>query len=99
MDEEILNQKSEIIRELLTLLEETNANLSEEGEEAIPSLNDECFLNNSQVCEKLHISQRSLQDYRDKGFISFYKVEGKILYKESDILRLLDDNYYPAWTE
>lgn len=64
-----------------------------------PLLNGEQFLDNKELSELLHISQRSLQDYRDHGKIPFYKLEGKILYKQSDILKFLADNYYESWKE
>ena len=46
-----------------------------------------------EVCEKLYISPRTLQDYRDKRIIPYTQFAGKILYKESDLERLLEDNY------
>ena len=43
-------------------------------------------------------SQRKdgLQDYRDQGRISYIRLGGKILYKVSDIEKLLEDNYHEA---
>lgn len=64
-----------------------------------PLLNGELFLDNKELGELLHISQRSLQDYRDQGKIAFYKLEGKILYKQSDIIKYLNDNYFEVWKE
>ncbi|GAD08375.1 hypothetical protein PORCAN_2017 [Porphyromonas crevioricanis JCM 13913] len=34
-----------------------------------------------------------MQDYRDKGIIPYTQIAGKILYKLSDINRLLLENY------
>lgn len=31
--------------------------------------------------------------------LSYYQLNGKILYKESDIEKLLEDNYYKAFHE
>ncbi len=47
----------------------------------------------------LHISSRTLQDYRDRGLIGFYKLEGKILYKLSDIQEMLEKHYNDAWRQ
>ena len=44
----------------------------------------------------LKISRRCLQDYRDQGRISYIRLGGKILYKVSDIEKLLEDNYHEA---
>ena len=50
----------------------------------------ELFLTGKEVCERLYISPRTLQDYRDKKIIPYTQFAGKILYKESDLERLLD---------
>ena len=93
----IINTNSDEIKDILSAIEEATTNL-ELGMEALSSsANQDRYLNNNQVCEMLHISQRTLQDYRDKGRISFYKLQGKILYKYSDIENLLNCNYYRAW--
>nr|WP_314695812.1 hypothetical protein [Prevotella histicola] len=34
-----------------------------------------------------------MQDYRDRRIIPYILFAGKILYKESDLERLLEDNY------
>ena len=58
-----------------------------------PLLNGEIYLSGEQVCEMLHISKRTLQQYRDDGLIPFIKLERKILFRESDIVKVLEDNY------
>lgn len=59
-----------------------------------PMLNGEKYLTVKQVTELLHISERLLNDYRMNGTTPYIKISGKILYKESDILKWLEDNYY-----
>ena len=39
------------------------------------------------------VSRRTLQEYRTLGVIPYYLVQGKALYKESDIQKVLDDAY------
>ncbi|WP_159730873.1 helix-turn-helix domain-containing protein [Sphingobacterium sp. 18053] len=60
-----------------------------------PLLKGEIYLSGEQVCEMLHISKRTLQQYRDDGLIPFIKLERKILFRESDIVKVLEDNYQP----
>jgi len=43
------------------------------------------WLDNSDVLRKLKISTRSLQMLRDKNLIKFYKQNGKIWYKASEV--------------
>lgn len=56
-------------------------------------LNGERYLTNADLCGVLHISLRTLQEFRDTGKIGYIKISGKILYSESDILKWLEDNY------
>ncbi|HJD93131.1 helix-turn-helix domain-containing protein [Bacteroides coprosuis] len=94
---DILTNQSDEIQELLVALDEVTANIKLELNTHSSSQGDERYLDNHQVCDMLHISQRTLQDYRDKKRVSFYKLEGKILYKLSDIEQMLEANYYKTW--
>lgn len=58
-----------------------------------PALNGEHYLTGEQLCKFLNISKRTLQGYRDSGVMPFISVFGKLLYKESDILAILEENY------
>ena len=58
-----------------------------------PLFGGEHFLTGKEVCERLYISPRTLQDYRDKGIIPYTQFAGKILYKASNLERLLEENY------
>ena len=58
-----------------------------------PHLNGERFLTDKEVSEKLKISRRTLQDYRTQGRIAYIQLGGKILYKESDIEKMLESGY------
>lgn len=98
-NEDVLRDNSPEIKEILTLGDETAENMEQSIKINKPSLNGERYLNNKQVCDILHISPRSLQDYRDKGRIAFYKLEGKILFAESDVYKMLEDNYNKSWVE
>lgn len=62
-----------------------------------PMLNGERYLTDAEVAEKLKLSRRVLQDYRNEGRIPYCKLGGKILYRESDIQRMLDDGYREAF--
>ena len=55
------------------------------------------WMDNQEVCQQLNISPRTLQDYRNNGIIAYYQLGGKILYKESDIERMLAANYREAF--
>lgn len=44
-----------------------------------------------EVCLKLNISKRTLQNYRDRGQIPYSTIGGKCFYKEADIARILTE--------
>ena len=52
------------------------------------------WLHNGDVCKLLNISPRTLQDYRDRRILPYTQFAGKILYKASDLERMLEENYY-----
>lgn len=64
-----------------------------------PELNGESFYSDEELSKKLKISRRSLQDYRTHGRIPYIKLGGKILYRSSDIEKLLEENYRKAWEQ
>jgi len=57
-----------------------------------PVLNGERYITDSELAEKLKLTRRTLADYRMNGRLPYYKVGGKLLYKEKDILVLLEKN-------
>jgi len=58
-----------------------------------PAMNGEVYLTGEDVCWILHITTRTLQDYRAQRIIPFIALPGKTLYRQSDILRMLEENY------
>ena len=62
-----------------------------------PTLGGERFLTDREVSARLKVSRRTLQDYSNTGMIAYYQLGGKILYKESDIERMLAANYREAF--
>lgn len=58
-----------------------------------PILGGERYLTGDEVCEKLHVSKRTLQEYRDTKLIGYVQLPGKIIYRESDIEELLENHY------
>lgn len=86
---ELLGNKSAEIAQFFTALDE----LFEYISQALPHLNGEKFLTNKDVCQMLHVSLRTLQDWRDNGIIPFIQIKGKILYRELDVFNLIAQNH------
>jgi excisionase family DNA binding protein len=62
-----------------------------------PSLGGERYLSDREISERLKVSRRTLQDYRTEGKMPYYLLGGKILYRESDIEKVLNENYFPSF--
>lgn len=54
------------------------------------------WLDNQDVCQLLHISKRTLQQYRTNKVLPFSQVGSKIYYKASDINEYLKKHYSEA---
>ena len=88
---------NEDLRKVLGDLAKVDAGIEQIRELCHPVLNGEHYLSGEEVCRALRITKRTLQQYRDDGLVSFVALPGKMLYKESDILALLQRNYIPAY--
>lgn len=62
-----------------------------------PLLMGKRFLSDAQLSERLGISRRTLQDYRDRGVLPYYRLDGKVLYDENDIERFISSIYVPKY--
>lgn len=88
-----LNMEADDMQEVLSALEGVNRRIKEMAQTHKPLFGGEHFLTSKDVCERLYISPRTLQDYRDRKIIPYTQFAGKILYKMSDLERLLDEHY------
>ena len=59
------------------------------ADENQPLLGGEYYLTDRELSQRLKISRRTLQDYRNNGILPYRQLGGKILYRESDIERVL----------
>lgn len=80
----ILGKKSTEITSFFTELNDLLDTIGQALKNHTPHLNGEKFLSNRDVCRMLHISSRTLQD---TGKIPFIQIKGKVLYKQSNILK------------
>ena len=66
-------------------------------EEYHPLLHGKRFITDAMLSELLGVSRRTTQDYRDRGIIPYYRLDGKILYAEEDIEIFLQSHYRPKF--
>ena len=88
-----LNMDSDEMQVVLSSIRSVSKRIKDVAETYKPLFGGDHFLTSKEVCERLYISPRTLQDYRDKGIIPYTQFAGKILYKVSDLERLLEENY------
>jgi excisionase family DNA binding protein len=61
-----------------------------------PLLDGERYMTDREVAEILKVSRRTLQEYRNDGVLPYISLGGKVLYRESDLERVLESCYHPA---
>jgi len=86
---EILDRKSTDIVSFFMVIDELLNTIGKALQNRTPHLNGEKFLSNCDICEMLHVSSRTLQDWRNTGKIPFIQIKGNILYKQSEVLKWL----------
>ncbi|HAY3551904.1 helix-turn-helix domain-containing protein [Elizabethkingia meningoseptica] len=64
-----------------------------------PVMNGEIYLSGEDICKLLHISKRTLQQYRDDLILPYIQIGGKIIYKETDLMTVLEQNYVSRQSE
>lgn len=62
-----------------------------------PTLNGEKLITDKELADFLKINKRSLVEYRKNGILPYYHIGGRILYKESDVERIMQENFYDVF--
>ena len=94
-ENEIITQQAPQMQMFAQLMEGILKKLERYCATARPMLGGEVYLTGEEVCSQLQLSTRTLQEYRNSGTLPFYKIGGKILYKQSDIQAMLEKHYNP----
>ena len=88
-----LNMEADDMQVVLSALKGVSKRIKEVAKTHKLLFGGEHFLTGKEVCERLYISPRTLQDYRDRKIIPYTQFAGKILYKASDLEKILMMNY------
>lgn len=83
-----LEEMNDELRELLEMTDNAT-------QKYIPIFKKEKWLDNQEVCVMLNISKRTLQTYKDKGLLSYSKLNRKNYFKFSDVQALLKEGQVP----
>ena len=94
---EVITANDPRIQRLNILAEDITNKCQKLHEEYHPLLGGKRFMTDAMLATLLGVSRRTTQDYRDKGYIPYYRLDGKILYAEEDIEVFLQSNYRPKF--
>ena len=94
-ENEIITQEDPQMQMFAQLMEGILKKLERYCATVRPMLGGEVYLTGEEVSSQLQLSTRTLQEYRNAGILPFYKIGGKILYKQSDIQAMLEKHYNP----
>ena len=89
-----LSKDTDEMQVVLSAISGVSKRIKEVAQTHKPLFGGEHFLTGKEVCERLYISPRTLQDYRDRRIIPYTQFAGKILYRASDLEKILEENYY-----
>lgn len=96
MKETVTTNDPRIMR-LTTQADDITAMCQQLKDEYHPLLHGKRFISDAMLSNLLRVSRRTTQDYRDRGLIPYYRLDGKILYAEEDIEIFLQSNYRPKF--
>ncbi|WP_418211528.1 helix-turn-helix domain-containing protein [Bacteroides zhangwenhongii] len=71
--------------------------LKREPDRYRPVLNGDRYITEAELSELLKITRQTLIEHKATGLIPYYRLGGRILYKEKDIIKLLDENRLEAF--
>ena len=81
----LTKETPEIIR-FFRSIDSLSEMLDKQEEKLRPVLNGERYITDCELAEQLKLTRRTLAEYRINGKLPYYKIGGKLLYKEKDIL-------------
>ena len=96
---ELMTKDNEWITHFMGSLDRLLDNYEHMTADYRPTLGGERFFTDKEVSARLKVSRRTLQDYRNEGRIPYIQLGGKILYRESDIEKMLLDGYRSAYRQ
>lgn len=93
MNEIIYTRRSDRVKLFFSRCKELKKALNHLRDNWRPILNNDRFLTDAEVAQKLRVTRRTLHEYRNHGIIPYYAIGGKYIYSEKDLIKVLMDNY------
>ena len=89
MEERILTVKDDLIAQTLESLRKASRKANRLMDDYKPVFHGERLMTDGELAAVLRVSPRALRDYRNDGILPYIRMKGNILYKESDIEKVL----------
>lgn len=89
-------EEENVLQDIVNLIIDISKQLSRLEEKLDRSLrikdclNGDTLLDNGDMCKLLGITKRTLQRYRQLRLIKYYPIEGKTLYKSSEVMEFIN---------
>ena len=96
MEERILTHNDELIAETLESLRRARRKADALMKDYQPVFHGERLITDNELASTLRVSPRALRDYRNEGILPYIRMKGNILYKESDIEKVLKRHEHKA---
>ena len=94
---DVLDKNDLRIKKAFASMDATSGKLAELFEDYRPILNGERHITDEHLQKLIHVCDRTLQDYRSNGLLPYFKFTKKVLYRESDVEKMLEKAYIEAW--
>lgn len=92
MGQQVLNKDSNEVKRFIEAMEGISKMLDANPLIYRPILDGNRYITEQKLSKVLKITKRTLIEYRMNGKLPYYKIGGKILYKEQDIIDILERN-------
>lgn len=87
MEYETISRETPEMKQLILGIRNLTKRVRATAQTHRPLFEGELYLTGREVCERLFLSPRTLQDYRDKGIFPYTQIAGKILYSSPISIR------------
>ena len=88
------DQSDERVNSFIKTIETLSSILSEIRKSTMRRpLNNEFYLTDKELSVRLRVSRRTLQEWRYSGQISYFRIGGKMVFRESDVQAILEKGF------
>lgn len=94
---DVMDKDNPAIQAMFESMDSISCKLDELFKEYKPLLNNERYISEKRLAKILNVCERTLLDYRTQGILSYIKVGKKIMYRESDVQKMLERMYVKGY--